>query len=220
MDTMRLLLGATVTLLVAAFVWAVQIMNQGVANPPAAELAHIQKQQKEVQKELDNLSMQRQQQVEQAKQVATSQSAVELEAIKAQLEASKSTLAAMEQEQKELKQKDSKMARDEEGLMGQRQLEKNDKELRRARMISDALLMGRVREYVSNDKVGTFVTVDVLMPEQVQVGCILAIRRKTGILGQMKVSEVTPEGAIANMLPGLSDVPPKAGDELIFPPQY
>lgn len=217
---MRLLLGATVTLLVAAFVWAVQIMNQGVANPPAAELAHIQKQQKEVQKELDNLSMQRQQQVEQAKQVATSQSAVELEAIKAQLEASKSTLAVMEQEQKELKQRDSKMARDEEGLMGQRQLEKSDKELRRARMISDALLMGRVREYVSNDKVGTFVTVDVLMPEQVQVGCILAIRRKTGILGQMKVSEVTPEGAIANMLPGLSDVPPKAGDELIFPPQY
>ena len=33
------------------------------------------------------------------------------------------------------------------------------------------------------------------MPEQVQTGTIVAIRRKTGILGQLKVSEVTAEGA-------------------------
>ena len=40
-------------------------------------------------------------------------------------------------------------------------------------------------------------TFDVLMPEQVQVGVTLAIRRKTGILGLLKVSDVTAEGGIA-----------------------
>ncbi len=46
------------------------------------------------------------------------------------------------------------------------------------------------------------------------------IRRKTGILGQLKVSDVTAEGAIANPLPGFGPIQPKVGDELILPPQY
>ena len=59
-----------------------------------------------------------------------------------------------------------------------------------------------------------------IMPEQVQTGAIVAIRRKTGILGQLKVSDVTAEGAIANPLPGFGPVQPQVGDELILPPQY
>jgi hypothetical protein len=57
------------------------------------------------------------------------------------------------------------------------------------------------------------------MPEQVQPGAILAIRRNTGILGQVKVSDVTAEGAIASPMPGFGPVEPKVGDELIIPPQ-
>jgi hypothetical protein len=58
------------------------------------------------------------------------------------------------------------------------------------------------------------------MPDQVQTGVTIAIRRKTGILGQLKISDVTAEGAIANPLPGFGPVKPQVGDELILPPQY
>jgi hypothetical protein len=60
----------------------------------------------------------------------------------------------------------------------------------------------------------------VLLPEQIQAGVIVAIRRQTGILGQFKVSDITAEGAIANPLPGFGQVKPQVGDELILPPQY
>ena len=62
--------------------------------------------------------------------------------------------------------------------------------------------------------------IPVVLDEQVQPGTILAIRRKTGILGQLKVSEVTAEGGIANPLAGFGPANPEVGDELILPPQY
>ena len=87
-------------------------------------------------------------------------------------------------------------------------------------MISQSLLIGRIREYVESPQGGDFVTFDVVLPEQVQVGATIAIRRKTGILGQLKVSQVEADGAIANPLPGFGPVKPQVGDELILPPQY
>jgi len=87
-------------------------------------------------------------------------------------------------------------------------------------MIAEALLVAKVREYVEDPDYGGFATIDVTMPEQVQPGTILAIRRKTGILGQLKVSDVSAEGAIANPLPGFGPIEPQPGDELILPPQY
>ena len=116
--------------------------------------------------------------------------------------------------------RDKKLADSEELLGDQKALERGDSELRRARMISDALLIGKIKEYVEDPQYGGFVTFDVLMPDQVQAGTILAIRRKTGILGQLKVSDVTVDGAIANPLPGFGAVVPAIGDELILPPQY
>ena len=87
-------------------------------------------------------------------------------------------------------------------------------------MIGQALLIGRISEIVEDAQFGGFMTFDILMPEQVQIGTILAIRRKTGILGQLKVSDVTAEGGIANPLPGFGPVQAQIGDELILPPQY
>jgi hypothetical protein len=143
----------------------------------------------------------------------------ELEAMKLQLAQNKRALEEMEL-RKEAEARDKKVAQDEEGLLAQRGLEGKDSELRRARMISDALLVGRIKEYVEDAQYGGFVTFEVLMPEQIQTGVIVAIRRKTGILGQLKVSDITPEGAIANPLPGFGPVKPQVGDELILPPQY
>jgi hypothetical protein len=121
---------------------------------------------------------------------------------------------------KELEAQEAKLADAEQLLIDKRELGKKDPEYKHAEMISQALLMGKVKDFVPNEALGDFITFDVLMPEQIQVGTIVAIRRKTGILGQLKVSDVTTEGAVANPLPGFGPVKPVAGDELILPPQY
>lgn len=221
MDTMKLLLGATIALLLGALAVSWQGMNTGVKNTPPDEVARLQKQIKELRAEQDNLKMQRDLQMLRSEPIQTpaTTSALELEAMKLQVAQNKRALEEMEM-LKEMEKRDKKVAQDEEGLLAQRGLEGKDSELRRARMIGEALLIGRVKEYVEDAQYGGFITFDVLMPEQVQTGVIVAIRRKTGILGQLKVSDVTVEGAIANPLPGFGQIKPQVGDELILPPQY
>lgn len=222
MDTMKLLLGATVALLLGALAVSWQGMNTGVKNAPPDEIARLKKQVAELRAEQDKLQLERQIQQLKASAPVTptpASNAAEIEAMKAQMEANKAALAQLELE-KANAARDAKVAQDEEGLLSQRDLEKGDSELRRARMIGEALLIGKVSEYVEDAEYGGFITFQILMPEQVQTGTILAIRRKTGILGQLKVSDVTPEGGIANPLPGFGPVNPQVGDELILPPQY
>jgi hypothetical protein len=220
MDTMKLLLGATIALLLGALAVSWQGMTSGVKNTSQDEIARLKKQVAELRLEQDNL--QREKQLQQLRSMPTpapTPSAAEIAAMKTQLEANNTALAQLEQD-KQKTARDAKIAQDEEGLLSQRDLEKGDTELKRARMIGQALLIGRVVEYVEDAQLGSFITFEILMPEQVQVGTILGIRRKTGILGQLSVSEVTPEGGVANPLPGFGPVQPKPGDELILPPQY
>jgi hypothetical protein len=221
MDTMKLLLGATIALLLGALAVSWQGMNTGVKNTPPDEVARLEKQIKELRAEQDNLKMQRDLQLLRSEpvQAPVTNTALELEAMKLQVAQNKRALEEMER-LKEAEQRDEKVALDEEGLLEQRKLEGGDSELRRARMISEALLIGRVREYVEDAEMGGFVTFEVLMPDQVQSGVTLAIRRKTGILGMLKVSQVEMDGAIANPLPGFGPVKPQVGDELILPPPY
>jgi hypothetical protein len=220
MDTMKLLLGATIALLLGALAVSWQGMRDGVKNAPADELSRLKKQITELRMEQDKLQLERQ--IQQLKATepampATGGTSAEIEEMKAKLAANEAALAQIEAERAT---RDAKVAQDEEGLLSQIDLERGDNELRRARMIADALLIGRVSEYVEDAEYGGFITFDVLMPEQVQPGTILAIRRKTGILGQLRVSDVTAEGGIANPMPGFGPVNPQVGDELILPPQY
>jgi hypothetical protein len=222
MDTMKLLLGATIALLLGALAVSWQGMRDGVKNAPADEVARLRKQITELRMEQDKLQLEKQ--IQQLKasapaMPATGGSPAEIEEMKAKLAANEAALAQLEAE-RERAALDAKVAQDEEGLLSQRDLEKGDSELRRARLIGEALLIGRVTEYVEDADYGGFITFQILMPEQVQPGTILAIRRKTGILGQLKVSDVTAEGGIANPLPGFGPVNPQVGDELILPPQY
>lgn len=222
MDTMKLLLGATIALLLGALAVSWQGMRDGVKNAPADEVARLKKQIAELRTEQDKLQWERQMQQLKASapQIPTpAVNAAEIEEMKSKLAANEAALAQMEAERGRA-ESEAKMAQDEEGLLSQRDLEKGDSELRRARMISEALLIGKVTEYVEDAEYGGFITFQVLMPEQVQPGTILAIRRKTGILGQLKVSDVTAEGGIANPLPGFGPVNPQVGDELILPPLY
>ena len=218
MDTMKLLLGATIALLLGALAVSWQGMNQGVKNTPPDEIARLQKQVKELRAEQDNLKMQRDLQQLRSESVQTPANS-ELETMRLQVAQNKLAFEEIEL-RKEAEARDKKVAQDEEGLLAQRSLEGGDSELRRARMIRDALLVGRIKEYVEDAQYGGFVTFEVLLPEQIQAGVIVAIRRQTGILGQLKVSDITAEGAIANPLPGFGQVEPQVGDELILPPQY
>jgi hypothetical protein len=215
MDTMKLLLGATVALLLGALAVSWQGMNNGVKNTPPDEIARLEKQIRELRAEQDKLQLEKQMQQLRSEPIATP--SADIEAMKRQMEAGKEALRKLEEENAK---RDKKVEQDEEGLLAQRDIEKGDSELRRARMISEALLIGKVTEYVEDPQYGGFITFDVLMPDQVQTGVTIAIRRKTGILGQLKISDVTAEGAIANPLPGFGPVKPQVGDELILPPQY
>lgn len=222
MDTMKLLLGATVALLLGALAVSWQGMTTGVKNTSPAEIARLKAQVAELRQEQERLQLEKQiQMLKATAPVAPAPTpavnAAEIEAMKAELEAGKLKLAEIDAERAA---RDAKVAQDEEGEFAARDLENADTELKRARMIAQALLIGKVREYVEDAEYGGFITFDVLMPEQVQVGVTLAIRRKTGILGLLKVSDVTAEGGIANPLPGFGPVQPQIGDELILPPQY
>jgi hypothetical protein len=212
-DTMKLLLGATVALLLGALAVSWQGLRRGVENASPNEIARLKKQVAELRQEQDKLELERQLQQLKLNAPATPEAqAAQIEAMKAEVEQNKEMLAQIEAEKAA---REVKLAQDEEGLLSQRDLEKGDSELRRARMIGEALLIGRIREYVAESG---FITFDILMPEQVQQGTVLALRRKTGILGQFTVSEVTPEGGIADQLPGVGRIDPKPGDELILPP--
>lgn len=213
---MKLLLAATVALLLGALAVSWQGMKKGVANAPDDELARIRKQINELRRDQDNLAAHKQLQELQAAAPPPAQSApaAEIEAMKQQLAAQQAAMAELEA----AKVDEKKLTQAEEGLIEQQKLENGDAELKRARRISEALLVAKVREWVKDAQ---FITFDILMPEtNIGPDTILAVRRKTGILGQFKVSEVTPEGGIANPLPGFGPFEPQPGDELIFPPQY
>jgi type IV secretory pathway VirB10-like protein len=211
MDTMKLLLGATIAVLVGALALSWQGMNHGVKNASPDEIARLKKQISELRADQEKLNAEKAQQPRAPIPPPQAEPNAELEAMKHQLE---------EVEKKQNESRDKKVAQDEEGLLAQRGLESADSELRRARLISQSLLVGKVKEFVENADVGDFITFDVLMREQIQAGATIAIRRKTGILGQFKVTEVTDDGAVASPLPGFAPVKPLPGDELILPPQY
>lgn len=223
MDTMKILLGATIALLLGALAVSWQGMNEGVKNAPADEIARLHKEVSELRAETEKLQLEKMQQSQPLVQPAAPS---ENEVLKAQLAAAEQAArdaadAAADAEARAAR--DAKLDDSEQLLQDKMGLESKDAELRRARLIRDALLVGKIVEYAEDPEhpeLGGFVVLSVIMPEQVQEGTVLAIRRKTGILGQLKVSQVTPDGAIANPMAGFGPVKPVPGDELILPPQY
>jgi len=222
MDTIKFLLGATCALLLVAVVASWQNMSKGVRNAPADELERFRKQQAELRAELDNLKLEKLRMEIMANAPANPQptpSAAELELFRMQMEKDR---LAQQQAQQEPGFDDKQLAMHEENLIEQRKIESSDSELRRARLIAEALLIGRISEYVEDAEFGGFITFQVLAPPTVSLGpgTVIAIRRKTGILNQYQVTEITPEGGIANPLPGFGDAKPAIGDELILPPPF
>lgn len=223
MDSIKFLLGATCALLLVAVVASWQNMSKGVANTSNEEMERFRRQIAELRAEQDKLKLEKQRMellaTAPAAPATSSPSAAELELLRLQLEQEKLANAKAEED---AKKNEKELGMQEEGLMQQRELESRDAELRRARLIAQALLIGRITEYVEDAESGSFITFQVLAPQGVSLdpGTTIAIRRKTGILNQFTVAEITPEGGIANPLPGFGDAKPAIGDELILPPPF
>ncbi|MDE0836467.1 MAG: hypothetical protein OSA84_08970 [Akkermansiaceae bacterium] len=216
---MTILLGATFALLLAAVVLSFQGMKDGVRNAPQDELSRLRSQIDQLRIEQDRLALEKQLRDVRSNPVPETAGPSEIEKMKAELARKEAEIAELAEEKEEAERK-AETYRDEAGLIGQRELEKGDNELRRARMIRDALLIGKVSEYIISAELGGFVTIEIVMSDHVQAGSILAIRRNTGILGRVTVTDVTAQGAIASPMPGFGPVEPQAGDELIIPPQF
>ncbi len=226
MDTIKLLLAATTALLMGALLWTWNSQQKQTRDAPASELARVQKllndikQEEEIlraEKQLRELVVSNKENLEPTTPVNNTQT--ELEEKAAKLREIEEKNAALQKEL-ELKEKEANVAKKEAGLIAQNDLEKSDKELRRARQIREALLMAKVMEYRNDPATGAFVTIQLVMAENVTVETVLAVRRKEGIAGNVKVREIIGTEAIADVLPGVGPFTPEPGDELIIAPAF
>jgi hypothetical protein len=88
----------------------------------------------------------------------------------------------------------------------------------RAKAIAAAPVVAKIKEWLEDPSLGTIVTVEVVNAAAVKAETVLCVRRGTGILGRLKVSEVAGVEALASPSAVFGDVKPKAGDELIVEP--
>lgn len=227
MNMMSVLLGATGLLLVAALILSVGSMNSGT---DPKELAALRAEAERLNSAERELALYRQNglpttpvapstpiipanpatpSVEEANRAA--EDAARIAALEAEL-------ADVADDAEEVAKK-AEIYREEAGLIAQRDLEKTDKEGRRARIIQEALLIATVTQYSADDG---FAVVNVQRHDNAQEGAKLAIRRKAGIIGHVQISSLYPDSqAVADPLPGTfigGNIDIQAGDELIIPP--
>jgi hypothetical protein len=226
MDTIKLLLTTTSALLLGALLWTWNTQQKLSKDSPTGEWERIQKQLDDIKHEEEILRAEKQLRNLGVAANAPSQAPTippspqsELAEKAARLREIEEKNAALQREL-EMKEKEANVAKKEAGLIAQNDLERSDKELRRARQIREALLMAKVMEYRNEPTTGSFVTIQLVMQEHVTVDTILAIRRKDGIAGNVKVREIIGGEAIADVLPSAGPFAPEAGDELIIAPAF
>lgn len=220
MDTLKILLGATVALLLGAL--GVSLYNQKApaSSADSVEKAELMRQIEELRLEQDRLQIEKQRlALQQAAAVAPPVTTPAASPPAADVAAMQDQIAQLQAE-KEKAERDAETADREAAFVGGKVLESRDKEARRARLISQALVIARVKEWVENPEVGGFATLDIVMAENVQPGTVLCLRRNTGILGRLRVDDVSIEGAIANPVTAFTETRPQAGDELILDPTF
>lgn len=87
----------------------------------------------------------------------------------------------------------------------------------RAAAIAAAPVVAKVVEWAEDPSFGQFATVDVIDPK-LTPGTVVAIRRNNGILGRLKIVEITAEGTLANPVGIFQELKPQKGDLLIIEP--
>jgi hypothetical protein len=217
MDTLKILLGATVALLLGALAVSYRYPKAPPAPAARSEQADILRQIEELRLEQDRVQIEKQRMALQ--EVAAARTPAPVAAPPAELAALQQQIADLQKE-KEKAERDAETADREAAFVGGKMLEGRDQEARRARMIRDSLVIARIKEWVEDPQFGGFATIDIIMPDNVQPGATLCVRRNTGILGRLKVGEMSIEGAIATPLGNFPEARPQAGDELILEPPF
>ena len=231
MNMMSVLLGATGLLLVAALVLSFGSMSNDLRGGPSQkEIAALRTEIEVLRAAESELRLLRQQRATGAAPAANIYApAPVVPATHAAEDANREAentaeIAALKQELADAKdeaaknEKQAEIYKDEAGMAWQEKIENNDTNQRRARIIKDALLIATVAEWSEADG---FVVINITRHESAQEGTVLAIRRNTGVIGQIKISGLYPDGAVADPMPGsfpggTIDIQP--GDELIIPP--
>lgn len=216
MDTLKILLGATLALLLGALVVFTNRMNDGVENAPEQEIAKLSKQLNELEAEIERTRLRREEKLllDAARQPAPTDAVTRAEA-EEKVEEMEERMAVLEREAEEARAA-AELAEQEALLLNGRNAEDRNKAARRVRLINEAMLIATVREWIEDPNFGGFAVLQVESPENMQTGIELAIRRNGGVLGKLRVAEVTAEGAVANPITRFAEVKPEPGDELIL----
>ena len=233
MNMMSVLLGATGLLLLAALVLSFGTMNKDSGSKGSqAELSQLRSEIERLNAAEDELRLLQQQQFLASNPpaapapaptpgpdaAAAIEEANRIAALAAENAALKNENDAL-RDDVETTEKKAQVYKDEAGFIAQRDLEQHDLDQRRARVIREALLIARLTEWSKDDG---FAVITIERPENVQEGSVLAVRRNTGIIGQVRISGMYESGqAVADPIPatfigGGVDLQP--GDELIIPP--
>ncbi len=218
MNITQILLGSTAALLLTALIFSYGSMKKGEAEDLRRQTAsELIQENARLEAEIARLRsggypVNTSPKVELEEEKPTSMSEEKLKAIE-----EKNNL--LEQQLAEA-QKQKEQAEAETLAMADRKSGKFDKEERRARLISQAMVMAKVQE-VAEDQGIYVIVLHVTMPQSVRVNTELAIRRRSGIIGRLVVSSMADGNVFADPLPGSfpsGEIDVKVGDELIIPP--
>ncbi len=223
MDTIKILLALTTTVLAAALAWSYSQQKDQSSKAPKDELARIEQQlaalaieEKNIANEkrlrqlgVDVLSLSRQQQ--QQKEADAQKALLE----KQQREAAEAAKALQELE---AKQSDKKFQNEEQGIVDLQKVEKTNKDFRNSNLILQALPLARVTSYVDDPEFGNFVLFDIKVENVINVDSKLALRRKDGIAGFVRVTSIEGVEGVADLLPGAGKFTPQVGEDLIMDP--
>ncbi|WP_424316420.1 hypothetical protein [Haloferula sp.] len=212
MDTLKIMLGATIALLLVAVGVSYKTMNQEVGNTPEDEMRDLRRQLIEMEQETERLKLERERRA--LLEAAAEPSATDV-VTREDAAVFAERLAQLERENEEIKDEVNRAEKEAEFLTG-RHAESQAKEARRVRVINEAMRIATVKLWQEDAQLGSFAILSIESPDNVQPGVVLAIRRNGGILGKLRVSEVTIEGAIANPITAFGEVQPLPGDELIL----
>lgn len=216
MDTLKILLGATMALLIGAVVVSMNRMNHDVAITPQKEMVEMRRQLFEMEQEMQRMQLEKERlALREAVARPSGTDLVTREEIDAKATNIDVRLLQLEAEAEEARE-DTDRAEREAGFLVGRYNEDRNKMARRVRLINEAMKMATVKEWVNDPSFGGFAILHVDSPENVQPGTVLAIRRNGGVLGKLRVGEVTLEGAVANPITAFEEVFPEKGDELIL----
>ena len=208
MDTIKIMLGMLVALLVGALAMSWKGFRQEVRDTPKKELAEVQRQIAEIEQQRKLLQEEKDRMMLGSPLAQKAPAPGEAPAIPEVAPQNAPETGAVFEE--DTPSQEATPETPEQPTMPNAE--------DRAKAIAAAPVVGKITEWVEDPSLGAFATLEVIDAAAVKADAVLSVRRGTGLLGKLKVSEVSPEGALANPTAVFGEVKPKVGDELIVEP--